>query len=239
MGYVQLGAVFSPDSKEILIYGNSAQVYDLETGTLVGNFGGQEAISATFSHSGRYAAIATAEGDAGIYSTSASATAVAEQNFSGQLYKYPQWFQTTEQPDSLYQTHVYNESMYPGASGYISNSPSGQYIALTYPDGYVEVWDMGKKDGQSSFLLHEHYGAIVQTRVTDQYLLTAGYDGRIMVFDLTDGATTHFINTGGRIERFEVSRGGDMIIALAESGAYAQVYDLSSGKRIYTIVSSI
>jgi len=130
--------------------------------------------------------------------------------------------------------HVYDKSVYPGQF-VMTESPSGQYTALSYPDGFVEVWDSSRGNSQSSYLIHEHLGLIQQTKITEQYLITAGSDGRIMVFDLSKGAIEYFIYTNSRVTSFEVCRDGEMIIALTETRTQAQVYDLSSGNRIYTL----
>ena len=234
-GYTGFGAAFTSDSKNIVIWGNTAQVYDLARGKLISDFGGQMGVSAALSHDGRYIALSTWEGDAGIYSTSASATAFTEPKAEKELYSYPQQFEVSMQPGLLYRTHHYDQSIYPFVLEVMTNSPSGRYTTLTYPDGYVEIWDLSREDGQSSYLLREHIGMIKQTSMTDQFLLTAGYDGRIMVFDLEKGETRHFFSVGERIPRFEISKNGDMIIALTESLARAHVYELYSGNRIYTL----
>ena len=237
MGYVRFGAAFSPDGKEVLIYGNSAEVYEVNSGNLISDIGGQKAISGAFSHNSKYMALITIEGEAGLYSTSAGATALPDES-AKELYQYPQWFEKTTQTALLRQTHSYDKQLYSFAHEYMVNSQHGDYIASIYPDGYVEIWSAASKDGRSSFLLREHYGMIMQARMTEEYLLTAGYDGRVMVFDLKAGIVKHFINVGERIPRFEVSKAGDMLIALTESGTSAKVYDLRSGKRIYTLESA-
>jgi len=234
-GFILFGVAFSPSSREAVVYGNTAQVYDLADGRLISSLGGNRAISAAFSHDGRYLALVTAEGNAGLYSTSVSASAVRGRELSGELYVYPQWFEAYSSSVSLQRTHSYERSIYSFASEQMANSHSGRFIAVTYPDGYVEVWDLDRGDGRSSYLLREHMGLITHTRMTDRYLITAGYDGRIMVFDLVEGATVHFISVGERIPRFEVSQDGEMIIVLTESGANAQVYALRSGSRIYSL----
>jgi len=238
-GFYQFGAAFSPDSSEVIVYGNTAQAYDLADGKPISMFGGRKAISAAYSNDGRYAALVTVEGDSGVFSTAVSATALpsphAEETQAG-LYEHPAWFEMSEQPGILHRTHTYDASIYV-LPEQMTNSPSGRFIAVTYPDGYVEVWDLNKKDAKSVsvYVLCEHYSAIMQTRMTDRFLLTAGFDGRIMVFDLITGATRYFFSVGERIPRFEVSKDGGMIIALAESCSYAQVYDLVSGRLIYTL----
>ena len=234
-GYVQFSAMFSPDGKEILVLGGAAEVYDVMSGALLRRLSVGRVISAAYSHDGRFAVLITTEGAAGIFSTPASATAVPSAISGGELYEYPQWFQDNPQPEMLYQTHYYDQSMFFGMPAQLSNSPDGRFIAMTYPDGFVEVWDAKKKDGKSSYLLREHIGLIMQTRMTDRYLLTAGYDGRVMVFDLHLGETVRFISPGERIPRFELSEDGGMIIILTESCTSAHVYDLHSGTCLYIL----
>ena len=130
---------------------------------------------------------------------------------------------------------MYDSSIYFYAVEQMTNSPDGRFLAITYPDGYVEVWDLNRDDGRSSYLLREHIGLVMQTRMTDRYLVTAGYDGRVMVFDLVEGSASHFISVGERIPRFELSKDGDMIIVQTESNAHALVYALHSGRLIYTL----
>lgn len=258
-GFVQFGVAFSPDGKEIIIYGNSTQVYDLTDGKPISMFGGRLAVSAAYSNNGRYVALVTVEGEAGIFSTPVSATAQPSLSALSSLplmpnlpalppsvthedlYEYPQWFETSDQSDDsrqpqvfLIRTHYHDLSFF-FMPEQMTTNPSSRFIATTYPDGCVEVWDMDKDDGRSSYLLNDHNGVIMQTRMTDRFLLTAGYDGRIMVFDLITGEIVRSFFGGERIPRFEVSKDGGMIIALVESCTYAQVYDLRSGKLIYTL----
>ena len=235
VGFYELGAAFSPDSNEIMVYGNIAQVFDLRNGKLISDFDGKWATCSTFSSDGRYIAMVTVEGDAGIYSTVGSATAHVEKKNSTKLYTHPQWFETSYQPPTLYQSHTYDESIYSYMRATMANDPSGRFMAATYPDGYVEVWDLDNTDGHSAYLINEHYGVISQTRITARYLITSGYDGRIMVFDVINGETTRFFSVGERIPRFEVSKDGDMIIVQTESGSRAPVYDIESGNCIYLL----
>lgn len=229
---IKFSAVFSPNSKELVVYGYSAQAYDLITGKLIKEFGGQMVNTATISHNGKYIALASTTGSAGIYSTAASATALPVAHT--EIFVYPRWSATSLRSGMLEAKHVYDKSVYPGQF-VMTESPSGQYTALSYPDGFVEVWDSSRGNSQSSYLIHEHLGLIQQTKITEQYLITAGSDGRIMVFDLSKGAIEYFIYTNSRVTSFEVCRDGEMIIALTETRTQAQVYDLSSGNRIYTL----
>jgi len=233
-GLVLFGAVFSPDGKEIFIFGNCAEVYDVESGRLIDEMNGQMALSGAYSHDGKRFVVVTRQGSAGLCSTFDSATAF-EVDGGVELYAYPRWFELEKQPALLIRTHVFDSSVYIAMQEYLINGPSGEYIAAVYPDGFVEVWSTAGEDGRPSYLLREHYGIIMQARMTEDYLLTAGYDGRIMVFDLKQGVVRHFISVGERIPRFEVNMAGDMLIALTESGITAKVYDLHSGKQIYEL----
>ncbi|MDR0433429.1 MAG: TIR domain-containing protein [Gracilibacteraceae bacterium] len=236
-GAVLFGAAFSPDGKELLVYGNAMRAYSLADGELLRDFGGKMGVAAAFSPDGRYAALITNDGAAGIYSTQVSATAEPEDINNKKLYVYPAWFETANAGAVILQRSHQSAGLYPGSET-LNNSPSGRYIAATYPDGYVEIWDTEKGDGLSSYLLREHYGLIRQTRLTDEYLLTAGYDGRVMMFDLGRGSVTRFISVGERIQRFELSKKGDLLIVLTESASHAPVYDLRSGKRIYDLTAA-
>jgi len=238
LGYIIFAVSFSPDGKSIIVCGNTLEVYSLTDGKLIRRVSEYLGMGADYSSDGRRAALSANDGTIGIYSTELSATTETSAA-SGQeidLYYKPA---NDSALSTLIRTHSYDTSIYLSRLEKSCSSPSGDFFAIAYPDGYAEIWDLTLDNIHSSYLLREHYGVITEILMTDDYLLTSGYDGRLMVFDLKSGRIIHFISVGTpddqMIVSFDVNDRGDTAIILVGAGSSAVVCDLRSGKHLYDL----
>jgi len=231
------GVDFSPDSKTLIIFdGHAAMIYRLPGVEPVSDVGGLEVRAAAFSPDGGQLALGSIDGGAGVYCTEKNASAVTHEDFTGELYEYPLWHEE-EASGNLFlrQKHFHDLSYYHAVSQKIVNSPDDSYRAVIYPDGCAEIWDFAKDPVESAYLLSEHIGVISCARMTSKYLITAGYDKRIVVFDLEQGTVKHCFSVGERIPFFELDPTGSMVIAATEFSRYAVVYDVESGQLLYRL----
>ena len=213
--------------------GKNVQVLNCTTGQLLGELSGAN-IYHTMSENGKYIIAGNTNGFCAIFSTPESAALTAAAGFDGELYEYPTWFITTANPPLLQSAHLYDSQLYPAAIPYLLNEPSGRFYAMVYPDSYVEVFDMDAAP-QSAQGFQEHVSMISCVRMSENYLVTAGYDGKLVVWDLHNGRVLHSLDAGERIPNVSLDHTGSYAIVATEFGSYANVYHLESGRLIFRL----
>ena len=233
------GALISPDGTYRFVYDMNSEepvtVYETSTGLAVGELPGMNII-AGFSHDGRYVVAGNGSGVCGIFSMPGSATAVVEDAFEGEVYQYPAYFEGANVVALTLETaHMYEPQLYPGSQPFMLNEPSGRFLAMVYPDSFVEVWDLEKDSVHAAYGLREHIGRIQQAGMTSEVLVTAGYDGRIMVFDLKTGLLRNSFSVENGIASMNFDPAGTKTIAVGRSARHAYVYDLATGLPVYRL----
>jgi tricorn protease-like protein len=71
--------------------------------------------------------------------------------------------------------------------------------------------------------------------LTEDLLVSAGYDGRLLIYDLKAGEVRYVVPAGERIPRIELDKTGQNVIVATEFSKYALVIDLDSGKQLYRL----
>ena len=232
-------ARFSPDGKSILVYSPFAgSIFRFPDCYRLKDFGGIDDMSiilTAFSPDCKRLVMSSASGEAGIYSTEAGATAVTRSNFTEDLFEYPSWYpENMPQLTQLNKRHNHDVSIFT-ADQLQANDPSGSFLCYVYPDACVEVWDLknNPENADSVYLYHEHFALVRCVKMTTEYLITAGYDNRLIIFDLRRGVVGSSIALGEKVRDFELNHAGTSIIVQTQSGDFAYVFDLESGQLLY------
>ena len=232
--------VISPDGRLAFVSdfsgGRNVQVLSAETGRPQGELIGAS-IYHTMSENGRYIIAGHSSGFCAIYSGTTGAAVTIVEDFDKELYDYPAWFQNeNHQPPMLQSSHFYDSGLYPATVPYLLNEPTGRFYAMVYPDSYVEIFDM-EEGSQSAQGFTKHIGMISCARMSEKYLVTAGYDGKLVVWDLQAGAVLHSLNVDERIPNFTLDSTGAYALAATESGHFANVYHLASGRLLLRLTA--
>ena len=112
-------------------------------------------------------------------------------------------------------------------------SPGGEYAALLYPDGAIEVFRKG--EGEKAFLLNtQFYNEPTAFGIFGSKMVAADSYGRIMFQDLTDSSMS-ILDAAGiyRVFMFE----GNYLAAGRNNGAVVDVFDTEKGERLFTMQS--
>ncbi len=110
-------------------------------------------------------------------------------------------------------------------------SPGGEYAALLYPDGAIEVFRKG--EGQKAFLQNtQFYNEPTAFGIFGDRMAAADSYGRIMFQDLKDGSM-NLLDTDGiyRVFMFE----GDFLVAGKNNGTVADVFDTEKGELLFSM----
>ena len=233
------GSLTSPDGAYRYVGGAGAgdpvRIYETASGRCIGQIEEAEIVYA-LSRDGHRLIAGNAAGYCGIYSTMESATTVISKNNKDPIYQYPRYFDVVYSESlMLNSSHAYDTSGYSWAQPHMLNEPSGKFIAMVYPDNYVAVWDLEKDRVEATYVFWEHIGAISAAFMTGDYLVTAGLDGRLMVFRLSDGTFMNNTAVENGVVTLNIDPTGTKAVAVGRSLGSAYIYDLNTGLLIYRI----
>jgi len=233
------GVRLSPDGAYRYVDGtdqrSTIRIYEVSTGRCIGEISGAT-MSYAFSHNGLRLVAGNAAGFCGIFSTPASATAAVVSHYRDTIYQYPSYFDFVyPEPIMLNDYHTYDASIYYATQKRLLNEPGGRFMALIYPDSYVAVWDLEKDRADAAYIFYEHIGIITASFMTEEYLVTAGLDGRLMIFGLRDGVFLNSIIVEDGVVALNIDPSGSKAVAVGRSLRSAYVYDLNTGLPIYRL----
>jgi len=215
--------------------GDPVRIYETASSRCIGQIEEAEIVYA-ISHDGHRLIAGNAAGFCGIYSTMDSATTVISTNSKDPIYQYPNYFDVEHSENLiLNSSHYYDTSIYGWTQPYMLNEPSGKFVAMVYPDSYVAVWDLEKDRVDATYIFFEHIGAISAAFMTREYLVTAGLDGRLMVFRLSDGTFMNNTAVENGIVALNLDTTGTKAVVVGRSLMSVYVYDLNTGLLIYRI----
>ena len=110
-------------------------------------------------------------------------------------------------------------------------SMGGEYAALLYPDGAIEVFRKG--EGQKAFLQNtQFYNTPTAFGIFGDRMAAADSYGRILFQDLKDGSMT-LLDTDGIYRVFMFM--GDFLVAGRNNGTVADVFDMEKGERLFSM----
>ena len=215
-------------------FGEPARVYDIAANRCVAELDNADAVYALSNDGNRFLA-GSESGFCGIYNTALSATSVTASDGAENIFAYPSYFDVAYTEELfLNSNHLYDTSFFYWMQPYLVNEPSGRFIAIIYPDSYVAVWDLEKNRTEASHIIWEHIGVISAAYMTPRHLVTAGLDGRLMVFDMTSGSLNNIIIENGIIS-LNLDPDGGRAVAVGRSLSCAYVYDLETGLMLYRL----
>ena len=213
----------------------TVRVYEASTNRCIGQIEEATMVYA-LSNDGRRIVAGNATGFCGIFSTMESATTALITDNKETIYRYPSYFDVDYSENiMLNSNHTYDSSVYSWTQPILLNEPSGRFMAVVYPDSYVAVWDFEKDRADAAYILWEHIGAISAAYMTEEYLITSGLDGRLMVLHLSDGSFLNITAVENGIVSLNLDPSGTKAIASGRSLRSAYVYDLNTGLLIYRI----
>jgi WD40 repeat protein len=226
-------ASFSPDGESLLAHNGRGWLIEARTAKLLSDFEEMDIVAAAFSPDGHFLALGSISTGSGIFSTNLSASATVAGTSHGNLYRHQAWPDSaTSEWQRIQTSHQYDSQVYYGHP-MMAASPNGRFLAVAFPDFFIEVWDSERDRVYSVTGIPEAYGAITTMLLTNHFLVAGGYDGRLIVFDLLEGSTAFVASVGERIPSFDLDPTGRYAVVRTESGTYAPVYDLYSGRMIY------
>jgi len=215
--------------------GDPVRIYETATGRCIGEIEETSFVYA-LSHDGRRLVAGNSAGFCGIFSTMESATTVVYKKSNDPIYQYPPYLNIVYSESlMLNSNHSYDTSFYGGAQPYLLNEPSGRFIATVYPDSYVAVWDLDNDRADAAYIIWEHSAVITAAYMTEEYLVTAGLDGRLIVFRMKDGIFLNNTTIENGIVAMNLDPAGTRAVAVGRSLRSAYVYDLNTGLLIYRI----
>ena len=147
------------------------------------------------------------------------------------IYAYPTNVipDLSDLPDSLKSNHYINTEIYPYPSITWCRDPSERFLGHVYPDFHVDVWDMKQDEEYPIYGLQEHLSGVVGIFMTKKYMITAGWDGKIILVDIYSGILNKCIIAPESIAAINLDPSGNRAIVLATDLKCAYVYDLESG----------
>jgi len=237
-GDSESGTIMSPDGLYMYAngerFGDHVRIYETSTNRCIGEIEDASLVFAV-SKDGQRLLAGNAAGFCGIFNTAESATTVTHSSNKDPIHQYPPYFVIVySDPLMLNNNHTYDTSIY-WQEPYLINEPSGRYIAMVAPDGYVAVWDLEKDRTDATYILWEHIGAISAAYMTTEYLVSAGLDGRLVVFRMSDGSFENSAAVENGIVAMNLDTSGTKAIVVGRSLRSAYVYDLNTGLQIYRI----
>ena len=148
-----------------------------------------------------------------------------------ELYSYPTNVKPdlSDLPDPLKSNHYINTEIYPYPSITWCRDPSERFIGHVYPDYHIDVWDMKQDREYPIYGLQEHLSGVVGVFMTEKYMITAGWDGKIILVDIDSGSLNKCIRAPESIAAINLDPLGNRVIVLATDLKCAYVYDLESG----------
>ena len=148
-----------------------------------------------------------------------------------ELYEYPTNVKPdlSDLPDTLKSIHYINTEIYPYPSITWCRDSSERFIGYVYPDYHVDVWDVKQDREYPIYGLQEHLSGIVGIFMTEKYMITAGWDGKIILVDIDSGILNKCIRAPESIAAINLDPSGKRAIVLATNLKSAYVYDLESG----------
>lgn len=225
-------ALFSPDGSLVVGLNNKIQICETATGQVVSTMDDAFVVSATFSHDGSRMIASTLEGANGVYSTPDSATVRVVSDFDGEIIQTPRW--SDKGMTAVTSRHSYGD--YFGAQPRMYMDETGRFIAMAYPDGFIEVWDKENSvDGEPVYGVAEHWLGINDIVIKDAVLVSASMEGRALVVDLETGAVRYALAVADQeqVLKVELNSDASLLIAMPYSGRRASVFSTRSGKLLF------
>ena len=230
---------WSDDGKYLTFFSPDLYIVDAETGEVLLFLDAEENLlyNNVLPVGGDYVFATQGGGEAILLSLPGIASVTVQEDYRGGIEGYDPrtepdapWeekplggHQVTETFKALNKMDDYEPALY--------YSPKGEYAALLYPDGAIEVFRKG--EGQKAFLQNtQFYNEPTAFGIFGDRMAAADSYGRIMFQDLKDGSMS-LLDTDGiyRVFMFE----GNFLVAGRNNGTVADVFDTERGERLFSM----
>ena len=234
--------VFSNNGKYMLARNLKVALYDAADGSLLSDFGSITVIDGIFHPNGISILMSRENGTFGAFSTPAGSTIEKVQDFREELFfteRYTEFKNEKKDDDSgagninLVSEHSTGPN-YSQADSRMYTSLDGKYIALSHGDGFIEIWDI-KKSAKPLYGIAEHNLPVKDVLFSGEVMASASLDGRVMLFDLSDGLLSHVVSFGTSVQRVEFSADGRRLIVYSEAENCAYVLSVESGAILFKL----
>lgn len=230
---------WSEDGKYLTFFSPDLYVVDAETGEILLFLNAEDNLlyNNALPVGSDYVFATQGGGEAILLSLPGIASVVSRENYEGGIRGYDPrneadapWeeeplggHRVSETFKALNQMENYDPKLY--------YAPGGEYAALIYPDGAIEVFRKG--EGQQAFLLNtQFYNEPTAFGIFGGRMAAADSYGRIMFQNLENGSM-NILDTEGifRVFMFE----GSFLAAGRNNGTAVDVFDTEKGERLFTM----
>jgi|GEM_PF-4542335 len=229
---IVLNCQYSPDGLYLVAVTDKIAVFETKKGTLKTDLEGVAVTSCAFRHDGKRLITNTVKGAAELYGTPETATAVMMDHYEQPLYETLRYTQSTEYASVIGTKHLagvesplYIQRLY--------SDPTGRFVAMPLADGFIEMWDLAG-DTAPIAGISEHWSIVNDMIMTDKIMLSAGYDGRLMAYDMALGQVRYVLSlSDAPLRQLEIDPRGELAMVLTQTGTEAIVLNIETGKPLY------
>jgi FOG: WD40 repeat len=232
--HIVLNCLFSPDGLYLAAVTDKIAVFNTQTGLLQTNLEGAAVTSCAFRHDGRRLITNTLQGTADLYGTPETATAVMVQSYAEDLYRRDSFTPNAEYALTV-STHHLSSFQSPMYIEQLYSDSSGRFVAMPLADGFIEMWDL-KKGADPIAGINEHGAIVSDMAFTADKMLSIGYDGRFMVYDMTSAQVRYVLTLADApLKQLETDARGELAMVLTQTGSEAIVLNIETGRILYRL----
>jgi len=212
---VMVHAAFVPNSKYILTFGNTAKLWNIDTGKEVPNFfpDWRNVNSFTFTPNGRY--VVTEE-------SVSNQPIGTEDKFSKKLTR---WSVSNGQLLNTFEGSSQGLAL-------ISFSLNGRYALISSKEQTVKLWNIESWNEILNFGKHSKSITTLTFSPNNKYVLVASHDGIITLWNINTGEKIHSFENAEPINFGMFSQNGNKILTM--SNKIAKLWDIKIGKNVKT-----
>jgi WD40 repeat protein len=228
-------AIFSPDGQYLLAHNVKLALHDAQTGMKITGFDKDDINDVNFSPDDRYIILSENDGTVSIIASPNQSTIQTEPSYSNDIYMTPRNTPLVKS-DFIARTQHFVPPQYPAHHTRMISSPDGTIMAISLPDGFVEIYEIEKSE-YATHAIAEHIGQVTDMAFNKMIFASSGFDGRVVIYDMEKRGIRYVIPFDKPIDLIDFSKDGLRLIILCSSNQSAYVYSTLSGARLFTITS--
>ena len=226
---------FTSDGKYMLMTNESAFIINTETWALEWMESPPEGTNYSLRPAGDLILCARYDGEVRLISTPSLASVQTTDGFDAPLCE-PYLPQRAASCVPLIGEHQFSStfltaSAYKNYPNELYFSRDGSVAALAYPDGAIELFDT-QGDGKVKEMIGQLYNYIQTLAITEDRLIAADVDARMLVYNLNTHSVETITNDGVMYASFAFNPDGSLMLALCAGKTRIDVFDLNDGCRL-------